>query len=194
MMSTRARFPVLLVALAAMVAAGPAFAQRGSLSGHAGYVDGSRLADVIPLDREEVEIVEVNLAGPLLRALTPMLNQEEPGLGEIVNELMGITAVVASGLDEKTTLQARDIIDGIARELQQSGWERLVRVREQDSRTLVFLHYSGDAVDGLTVLGFEGESVTFVNIAGMIDLASLSKLGETMNLPGLEEAAKAAQE
>ena len=29
-----------------------------------------------------------------------MLNQEEPGLGEIVNELLGITAVVASGLDE----------------------------------------------------------------------------------------------
>jgi hypothetical protein len=177
------------------IAVGPAaVAQRDDLAEHPGFVDGSRLAGLIPTDVEQVEVVEVNLAGPLLDAITPLLNEQDPGVGKIVDELRGVTAVVASGLDEATSARARALIDEMAGDLERDGWQRLVRVREKGGRTLVLLHYSGQTLDGLTVLGAQANEVTFVNIAGVIDLASISRLGASMNLPGLDEAAKAVEE
>jgi hypothetical protein len=181
--------------LALSIAGTPAaVAQRDDLAEHPGFVDGSRLAELIPTDLEQVEVVEVNLAGPLLDAITPLLNEQDPGVGKIVNELRGVTAVVASGLDEATSARARALVDEMAGDLERDGWQRLVRVREKGGRTLVLLHYSGQTLDGLTVLGSQEREVTFVNIAGVIDLASISRLGTSMNLPGLDEAAKAVEE
>ena len=184
-------FVALGVTLALALA--PAFAQKQGLSAHPGYVDGSFLSDLVPDDLEGVEVVEINIAGPLLAALSPMLNSEDENLGAVVNQLRGITAVVASGLDEATSAKARTFVSEISAKLQREGWERLVRVREKGARTFVFLHYDGEAVDGLTVLSYEDDEVTFVNIAGTIDLATLSELGDSMDLPGLDEAVDAVE-
>lgn len=185
---------LLALGITASLALAPALAQKQRLSAHPGYVDGTVLSDLIPDDIEGVEITEVNLAGPLLDGLSSALNQENEELRTVVTQLRGVTAVIASGLDEATTKRARDFVTDLSARLQSEGWERLVRVREKGARTFVFLHYAGEAVDGLTLLSYEGNEVTFVNIAGLIDLGTLSDLGQRVGVEGLGELAEQSGE
>jgi hypothetical protein len=158
-----------------------------------GFVDGSAFAGLVD---DDATVVEVNLKGPLLQALS-RIDTEKGGVGEFLRNLESITAYVVDleGSEEivgKATRMVRDV----ETRLDRAGWERLARVRERDESINVFVRNDEKIIDGLvvTILDRGERQVVFVNIAGIIDLARLAELGTVLSVPGLDAIGGAAVE
>jgi hypothetical protein len=68
------------------------------------------------------------------------------------------------------------------------GWERVARIRDEDTEVKVLVLNDDEAIHGLVVMVAdhdEGEMV-FANIAGVIDLAAISAIGQSLDIPGLQ--------
>lgn len=152
-----------------------------------GYVDGSAFAE---LAGEDSQIVEVSIRAPLLRALSRAASDEAEGAGDLLRQLQSISAfIVGLDKDANRTERAARMVREMEARLERRGWERLARVREKSSNVGVFIRNDDKIIDGLVVLALDrdGSQVVFANIAGVIDLARLKELSNTLNVPGLEE-------
>jgi hypothetical protein len=165
----------------------PAAALDAEAESHPGYVDGRAMATLVDELPEDTEVVEITLSGSFLRSLTRRMLNQDPEVGELLQEVVSINAVILSGLDEASSDKARDEAGRLAAVLEDRGWERIARMREKGSQTGVYVRYGDDeSVAGVTVLGYEKREAVFVNIAGRLDLARLAALGSAMDLPGLD--------
>jgi len=150
---------------------------------HPGYVDGSVL---LSLADDDTGSVEVTLHGPLLEALMSF----DPELKELAGELKSIHAVVLD-LDEDEAdrwKKGRDLLLRTEKDLVSRGWMRITKIQDEGANISVLVLSDDETIGGLVVLvsGEDGELV-FANIAGNIDLAAISKLGEKLDIPGLED-------
>lgn len=161
----------------ALLAPMPASAQL--LADVDGYVDGTTFVEMVG---EDGVTVEVNLHGPLLRALTAF----DPDLKRLVGGLESIHAVVIDLDDREAAARVGDTVSALEKKLRGRGWERLATVRERNSRVTVLVLNDDETIRGLTVMSVDGGELAFANIAGVIDLAAISELGEAMDLPGLD--------
>jgi len=68
-------------------------------------------------------------------------------------------------------------------------WEVLTRIRNGESNVTVLVLNDEESIQGLVVLVADagGHEVVFANIAGTIDLAAIAKLGESLEIPGLDQ-------
>jgi hypothetical protein len=176
---------ILPLAIALFVAGAPSFSAAPSdLERAPGYIDGSAF---LALATEESELVEISIKGALLQALAQGFPDSETS--SIFAELKGISAVIA-GLDHDPgrTEKAIRLVRDTGKRLDAAGWERLARVREKDADVGVFVRSGGKTIDGLVVLVFDRteSKVVFVNIVGLIDLAKIGEIGQSLELPGLE--------
>ena len=152
-----------------------------------GFIDGSAFAD---LADEGSKIVEVNITAPLLKALSRAAPSEEgEDAGEMLRQLQSISAVIVD-LDKNPARidRAAKLVREMESRLKREGWERLARVREKDQKVGVFVRNDEKVIDGLVVLVLDQDEgqVVFANIAGVIDLARIGKLGEKLKVPGLD--------
>jgi len=150
---------------------------------HPGYVDGSVL---LSLAGEDTGSVEVTLHGPLLKALMSF----DPELKELAGELESIHAVVLD-MDEDDTgrwKKGRELLLRTEKDLLSRGWDRITKIQDEGANVSVMVLSDEETIGGLVVLvsGEDGELV-FANIAGNIDLAAISKLGEKLDIPGLDD-------
>jgi hypothetical protein len=192
----------MLLVAAPAAAAGGQDAHRD----HPGYVDGSKFVDLADPDGR---LIEVTLHGRLLRLLTHRaIRRHDETLADILEGLESMQAVIAeipgvarddddddpeARLDladlGRTHERAKETVTSLGARLQEDGWDRFVRVREQGGEELLaFAHVSKDEeIDGLVVMGMTGGSeLLFVNIAGRIDMEAVAVLGERFGLPGLD--------
>ena len=152
-----------------------------------GYIDGSAFAD---LADEGSKIVEVNIAAPLLKALSRAApSKDGEDVGELLRQLQSISAVIVE-LDKNPARieRAAKLVREMENRLKRERWERLARVRDKDQKVGVFVRNDDKVIDGLVVLVLDEDEgqVVFANIAGVIDLARIGKLGEKLNVPGLD--------
>lgn len=152
-----------------------------------GYIDGSAFAD---LADEGSKIVEVNIAAPLLKALSRAApSKDGEDVGELLRQLQSISAVIVE-LDKNPARieRAAKLVREMENRLKRERWERLARVRDKDQKVGVFVRNDDKVIDGLVVLVLDQDEgkVVFANIAGVIDLARIGKLGEKLNVPGLD--------
>ena len=173
---------VLLFLVLTSVLAIPAWAADEHKK-HPGYVDGSLL---LSLADDDTGSVEVTLNGPLLQALMSI----DPELKELAGELKSIHAVVLD-LDEGHVdrwKKGRDLLLRTEKDLVSRGWDRITKIQDEGANVSVLVLSDEETIGGLVVLvsGEEGELV-FAKIAGDIDLAAISKLGEKLDIPGLDD-------
>ncbi len=179
----------LSAALIVLALAPPASGQarRRNAERHPGYVDGSAFAE---LAGDDDNVIEISISGPLLKMLSGAIGQKNEELGDLLDGIVSINAVVvelSGGNGDKAVRLARST----AKELVGDGWDQLVRVqRKGDANVVVLAHHDDEEIDGLVVLVVEGDDqVVFANIAGTLDLANLARLGMNFDVAGFEDIA-----
>ena len=150
---------------------------------HPGYVGCSML---LSLADDDTGLVEVTLHGALLQ----MLMGIDPELKELAGELQSIHAVVLEVSEDEADRwkKGRDLLLRTEKELLGRGWDRITKIQDEGANVSVLVLSDGETIGGLVVLvsGEDGELVC-ANIAGDIDLAAISKLGEKLDIPGLDD-------
>jgi hypothetical protein len=161
----------------------PGRAQQ-KLSDQPGYVS---MIDLNLFPREDLS-VEINLDGAILRMVAEFTRQEDPVFAEVMKNLKAIQVQVfpLTGTKEDAV---RGKVDRAVRWLEDRGWSSMVRVREKDNESYIYLKKSGDQIVGLTILAVEaGEEAAMINIVGRIDPAQIGRLGESLDIPQLKKA------
>jgi hypothetical protein len=176
---------VLGILTAAILATGVAMAVDPETAKLPGYVDGSAFLDFAT---EGGEVVEVSLPRSILNMFCGSEQEgDELDVAGVACGLEWIGAVVI-GVEEETDSQfrAQELIEKTEKRLLGKGWERLARVQEDGELLKVLMLPSGKSVLGLVVLVVEEDEIVFANVAGNIDMAQLRKLGDKIDIPGLE--------
>lgn len=151
---------------------------------HPGYVD----LDELDIFGEEEANVEVYLKQPMLELVSEFTKNEDPELYDVMKKLALVRVNVFEAtreLTEKFKSQSSKII----KKLDERGWERVVRVREDDEYVNVCLKPSGDNkyIQGIVVLVVEeGDEAVFVNIVGDIHPEQIGRLGEILDVDELD--------
>jgi hypothetical protein len=166
-------FFILLIIVAA-----PALAEERERS--PGYVDGSMFLD---LATEDTTSVEINLSGAILKAIA----SADADLQQLAGGLESIHAVILEFTDEARVAKVQELLLQKEKELRNKNWEVLTRIKEGTGRVTVLVLNDGEAIQGLVVLVSDGGEVVFANIAGTIDLNAIAKLGESFDIPGLDD-------
>ena len=148
-----------------------------------GYV---ALDEFITIPTEAETSIEVFLKAPLLRMVSAATRRNEPELAEMID---GISLIRVQGfsVEAENLVRVREEIAGLASGMEESGWERVARIREGDELIHVYLKSNDDEVDGLMMMGFENpDEAVFVNIVGDIDPAQIGRLGSTLHISPLD--------
>ena len=175
---------VLAFALGCAVLAAPALADtEAELKKLPGYVEFNALATF----KGQEAKVEVYLKDPMLQLVSRFVKGDDPDLYAILEKLKLVRVLVF----DVTTEQAREVAkvtSETAKELDKKGWERIVRVREDDERIDVYLKPSKnyELIEGIVVMVVDDEyEAIFVNIVGNINPDDIGKLGEHFDIDGL---------
>lgn len=168
---------VLLISLSAS----NALAQ--DLADHPGYFPVESF-DALPAESFNVEI---NLRGPMIKFVAMATEEEDPEFSELLSELEAITVRIAE-LDEAEAEKIRPLLGEAANKLAASGWETMVRVRDDDEEVHIFVRMIDEEMQGMTILTFDLDEATLINLVGKIDLAGLAHLARGLDVPQLERA------
>jgi len=185
MNAPRLAAPVLVVLAALAV---PAAAAESPAPGGGGYVDGAMFRALID---ESKEVVEVNLEGAILQALSKSAKSDgDPdlhGSKDLFGKLKSIHAVI--GTVKGPASEALALVRKTDKRLEASGWQRVTRISDESSTISVLTHTVNDKVDGLVALIFDTDDgeLVFANLAGEIDVTQLGEIGERLNVPGLDQ-------
>ncbi|MDX1440621.1 MAG: DUF4252 domain-containing protein, partial [Rubricoccaceae bacterium] len=134
----------------------------------------------------EQATVEVNLRGALLNLVAEASRNDEPEFASIVDDLRGIFVRQYALSSAQSGMRNR--VDSMARTLETNGWETLVRVREDDEQTFVYLLSEGNVINGMVVMSLDegDDEATFVSIDGRIDPAHIGRLGGHFGVPEID--------
>ncbi len=159
---------------------------RDDYKKHPGYVD----FEVMGIFGEVESTVEVFLKGPLLDLVAKSMIDEEPELSETISRLEYIH-VQTFPLDDIDISRVEKKVEQVAKRLEKSGWEIVVRVRdrEDDEHVYVYLLPRNDqTISGLVVMVIEDdENAVFVNIVGDINLKQIGRLGRKFDIDELDD-------
>lgn len=181
------RLPRLSILAIACLLPGMAAAQFQS--DHPGYFPIEDLG-IFP---EESINLEINLTGPMIKFIALATLEEEPELSRLVEELESIR-VRGADLEKQGAEVVRSGIRDAARQLTESGWTSMVRIRDDDEEVYIYFKEQAGEMVGLTVLSLEGDEAMLINLVGKIDPAGLGSLASGLDLPQLEKAAQGVSE
>lgn len=150
-----------------------------------GYVD---IGAFLPAAKGE--FVEVNLSSALIKFATRLAKTQEPEVADLLGNLKSVRVNVVR-MDDNNRADTLGKIEAVRRQLEGSGWAKVVTVREPGSGENVDVHVkqqSDDIIQGLvvTVISRKGEAV-FVNIVGNISADKISQVAEKFNLEPLRK-------
>ncbi|MEX2469779.1 MAG: DUF4252 domain-containing protein [Pseudohongiellaceae bacterium] len=160
----------------------PVAMAQDALQDHPGFVDFSALTAM--MDSEPT--VEISLKEPLLAMVTNLIRAEDQEAADFISKLLRVTVNVfrseAAEVDEVAAT-----MENIAGDLEQEGWERVVRVREDQDHVDIYVRMSGDAqlIHGIAIMVAEPNETVLVNIVGDISGNDLAALGRRFDIDAL---------
>jgi len=174
-----------LLGAAVVLAAVAAGAQtKEAIEKHPGYVDfsGAKL-----FEGKEAK-VEVYLREPLINLVSGFVKHEDEELYDVLSRLKLVRVLVydADAISDDQFLAATR---ETAQRLDKAGWERIVRVREDDERADIYVKASKDysVIEGIVVMAHDDDDeVVFVNIVGSINPEEIGRLGQHFDIEGLD--------
>ncbi|MCY3687996.1 MAG: DUF4252 domain-containing protein [Gammaproteobacteria bacterium] len=181
MQTAKQTTPQLIAACALTVFANWAAAAEN----HPGYVDFADLRGLV--DAEPV--VEVTLREPLLRLVTEAIPEDDVEAAGFVSRLLNVRLHVYEDIVGDVT-EVAATMNELSADLEEDGWERVVRVRDDDDQVDIFLNFSEDDAEvygiALMVVSEDGE-VVLGNIVGNIRMEDISALGRRFDIEELAE-------
>jgi hypothetical protein len=175
---------VLTVVLAASTAADAQKESKDDYKKQPGYVD----FDALEIFGEENSRVEVHLKQPMLKLVSEFVKVEEPELFELLGKL----SLVRVEVFESNETAAKKFIAQSSKTfktLEGKGWERIVRVSEDDENVHVYMMPSKDYdfLRGIFVIALEDDDeAVFVNIVGDIHPQDIGRLGHYFGIEELD--------
>ena len=133
------------------------------------------------------EFVEVNVTSSLIALATKFLEKDQPDLAQVLKGLQ-LVHVNVIGLNDGNRSDLVTRIQGVRKDLEGKGWERIVTVQEKNQDVGVYLKTQNkDTVQGLVVVVMDGKKqAVFVNVVGDIKPEQLSMLGEKLHIDPLK--------
>jgi hypothetical protein len=134
------------------------------------------------------EFVEVNVTSSLISLATKFLEKDQPDVAQVLKGLQ-LVHVNVIGLNDGNRTELETRVQGIRKDLEAKGWERIVKVQEKAQDVGVYLKTQNkDTVQGLVVVVIDGDKeAVFVNVVGDIKPEQLSMLGEKLHIDPLKK-------
>lgn len=134
------------------------------------------------------EFVEVNVTSSLISLATKFLEKEQPDVAQVLKGLQ-LVHVNVVGLNDENRSDIQGRVQGIRKDLETKGWERIVKVQEKGQDVGVYLKTQNkETVQGLVVVVVDGDKeAVFVNVVGDIKPEQLSMLGEKLHIDPLKK-------
>lgn len=141
------------------------------------------------LEAKASDVVDISLNGSTLQFAAKFLDGKDPDEAQVkklINGLEGIYVKTYSFKNEGA-YSAADL-DGIRNQLRAPEWSRIVRFKSaEDGETAeVYVRNEDKKISGVAIIAEAPKELTVVNIAGAVDLESLSNLSGHFGLPKLE--------
>jgi hypothetical protein len=157
-------------------------AADSDLESHPGYVDFSTLTAIAATE----PTVEISLKAPLLNMITNLIRNEDEEAAEFISKLMRVTVNVFES-DDIDVGQVAASMSTMAEDLDSAGWDRVVRVREDESHVDIYFSLAPDAdvIYGIAIMVAEPGETVLVNIVGDISTDDISALGRRFDLDEL---------
>jgi hypothetical protein len=150
-----------------------------------GYFDFGQLSEFV----DSEPIVEVRLTQPLISIAQPAMQDEDPDLAKMMEQLKLIEVKVYR-CDDKSATALRERTDRWSRELLDRKWEQIVKLRDGNDRANIFVKteegkggsQSDPELSGMTVVAVgEDNKAVFVNIVGRFAFSQIGKLTKHIN-------------
>ncbi|MFN3162982.1 MAG: DUF4252 domain-containing protein [Pseudohongiellaceae bacterium] len=174
----------LIGALLLLLLAGRVGAAESDIENHPGYVDFSTLMSLTTSE----PTVEISLKAPLLSMVTNLIRSEDEEAADFISKLLRVTVHVFES-DNNNVTEMSDSMEGISDDLDVQGWERVVRVREDQSHVDIYVRMSANAeiIHGLAIMVAEPYETVLVNIIGDISGNDLAALGRRFDIDQLQD-------
>ena len=159
-----------------------ALAAGSDLESHPGYVDFSTLTAIAAIE----PTVEISLKAPLLILITNLIRNEDEEAAEFISKLMRVTVNVFES-DDIDVDQVAASMSTMAEDLDSAGWDRVVRIREDESHVDIYFRLAPDAdvIYGIAIMVAEPGETVLVNIVGDISTDDISAFGRRFDLDEL---------
>jgi hypothetical protein len=120
--------------------------------------------------------------------VTNLLKQEDEQAADFVSKLMRVNVSVF----ESDVLDVDEIADSmavLARDLDAQGWERVVRIREEEDHVDIYFRLSTDAdlIYGVAIMAASDDETVLVNIVGDISVEDLGALARRFDIDELSD-------
>ncbi len=169
-----------LLVSAMILVAGPALAEN--LAGTPGYVD----LEWIKIPANAAEIQDIDLGVVLLGIAANAEDNQDEALLQALSMIKSIR--VKSWTVDGDDATAGEAMDKVAETLEKDDWKRLIYVKDDEETVTVSTRYEGKDMVGLMLVTYEpGDTVTFVNVVGDLDLGTLFKLVQQFHHGSIEE-------
>lgn len=148
-----------------------------------GYIDLSMIE--IPEGAEEVRVLDL---GPsLLGYAAEAETNGDSSLSRLLSRIRSIR-VKSFSFDRDLRDRVESYIEQIEKKLEKENWNRLVHVRGRNEVVTISSLRSDDGIGGLMIMVLEDDrNVTFANIVGDIDLATIAGLALGLDDGNLEK-------
>ncbi|MGB0514795.1 MAG: DUF4252 domain-containing protein [Wenzhouxiangellaceae bacterium] len=141
-----------------------------------GRVDLSLLSDAIGTTPK----VNINFGPAMMAGFAETFRGQNAELAQVLGSVAGLRLMV---FEDVNLAPVADRISDITRQLDQSGWNRTVEVRDDESRVDVFMLETNEFVKGLVLLvQDDGDTAVFANIHGDLDPVFIGRLIGSGNL------------
>lgn len=159
-----------------------ALAADRDIERHPGFVDFSVLTGIAGIEPN----VQISLKAPLLNMITNLIRNEDQEAADFISKLLRVTVNVFESDAIDVSEMANSMAD-IASDLDQQGWERVVRVRGDQEHVDIYFRLSDDAevIHGIAIMLAEPGETVLVNIVGDISADDLSALGRRFDIDEL---------
>ena len=158
--------------------------REAALRSQPGYVDFSMLDKL----GQEAK-VEVNLRDPMLGLVGKFIGEDDPELKDLIAGLK-LVRVRVYAVTPETIEKLLAAGSEASLRLDRDGWERIVRVRDEGEHVDVYFKPSRNTewIEGVLVISVgEDDEAAFVNIVGTIRPEDVSRIGDHLDIDGMDK-------
>ena len=158
-------------------------AADSDLENHPGYVDFSILTAIAATE----PTVEFSLKAPLIILITNLISNQDNEAADFISKLIRVTVNVFES-DDIDVDEVASPMSAMAEDLDSAGWERVVRVREDENHVDIYFRLvsNADVIYGIVIMVAEPREKVLVNIVG--DISALGRRFEFDELVDLDLA------
>ena len=158
-------------------------AADSDLENHPGYVDFSILTAIAATE----PTVEFSLKAPLIILITILISNQDNEAADFISKLIRVTVNVFES-DDIDVDEVASPMSAMAEDLDSAGWERVVRVREDENHVDIYFRLvsNADVIYGIVIMVAEPREKVLVNIVG--DISALGRRFEFDELVDLDLA------